>query len=814
MSSALPIQAVYNELVSQLTTQPRVLLQAPPGAGKSTWLPLQLMLDGHFKRIIMLEPRRLAARNIAGFLAAQLGESVGERVGLRIRQEVKVSARTQLEIVTEGTLTRLLQADPELDGVDLLIFDEFHERSLAADTALAFALESQMALRDDLHVLVMSATLDSERYQQFLACPLVRSDGRSFPIDEIYVPLKDESRWLEHIPAMVRQALKDQTGSILVFLPGQKEIRYVSDALRDIFNAQPELMLATLSGDQDKQAQQAAIEPAPAGMRKVVLTTNVAETSLTIEGIRIVVDSGKRRAAHYNLRTGVSELVTQSISRSSAVQRAGRAGRIEAGVVYRLGSKALFERRDAHDRADILCSDLSGLMLEAKVWGSEVTELALLDAPTEAQLSKAQALLRSLELIDDRDRVTVLGKQVQSLGADPRYGHMLLKSKALEADYPGITRLGCYFIALLESRVSVSAELSIALQQQALKPHGAFRQQLSYWLRRAQLQQAQGELAVEHLPVVIALAFPDRLAKRRGQGWVLANGAGVNAHKEYWLDANYLAIADLGGHKGQQIFSATAFEPKQLYTALPYLFTEQDVCEFEQKSGQFIHEHRICLGHWVYLAKPATGPVDTALRTQAWLTLLRQQGLLIFNAYVDCEDLLTRMTLAQRLYPEEFRALDEQSLLKHLESWLGPYLDNIKQLPQLKKLDLHAALLSTLEWSQQQRLNALLPQRITVPSGSNIRIQYQLDGPARLAVRMQEVYGMSHSPVLCEGRLPVLMELLSPAQRPLQLTQDLAHFWQSSYREVQKEMKGRYPKHFWPDDPATAQATNRVKSRM
>lgn len=814
MSTVLPIQAVYDQLLSQLTTQTRVLLQAPPGAGKSTWLPMQLMLGGHFKRIIMLEPRRLAARNIARFLAAQLNEAVGERVGLRIRQEVRVSARTQLEIVTEGTLTRLLQADPELEGVDLLIFDEFHERSLAADTALAFALESQQALRDDLHILVMSATLDSERYQQFLDCPVVRSDGRSFPIDEIYSPLKDESRWLEQIPSIVRQALSDQTGSILVFLPGQKEIRYVSDALQDTIVAEPHLLLATLSGEQDKQTQQAAIAPAPKGMRKVVLTTNVAETSLTIEGIRVVVDSGKRRAAQYNLRTGVSELITQSISRSSAVQRAGRAGRIEAGVVYRLGSKALFERRDAHDRPDILCSDLSGLMLEAKVWGSEICELALLDMPTDAQLAKANELLSALELLDSRGRVTPLGKQVQSLGADPRFGHMLLKSQELETEYPGIVELGCCFVALLESRISAPAELSVALQQQATRPHPAFRQQLLFWLRRARLQHTSGELAIEHLPLVVALAFPDRLAKRRGQGWVLANGAGVSAHKEFWQDANYLAIADLGGYKGQQIFSATAFEPKHLQSALPHLFTERDICEFEQKSGQFVHEQRLYLGHWIYTAKPAPGPIDTQLRTEAWLTLVRQQGLSIFKDYANCEELLTRMTLAQTLYPQEFQAIDEAGLLAKVEAWLAPYLNDVKQLPQLKKLDLYTALLSNLEWAQQQRLNVLLPQRITVPSGSNIRIHYQLDGPARLSVRMQEVYGMSHSPVLCEGRLPVLMELLSPAQRPLQLTQDLAHFWQSSYREVQKEMKGRYPKHFWPDDPATAQATNRVKSRM
>ncbi|KZW99091.1 ATP-dependent helicase HrpB [Pseudoalteromonas luteoviolacea] len=810
----LPIEEVYSQLVEQLSSQQTVLLQAPPGAGKSTWLPLQLMKDGHFKRIVMLEPRRLAARNIAQFLASQLNESVGEQVGLRIRQEVKVSTRTRLEIVTEGMLTRMIQQDPELSDIDLLIFDEFHERSLAADTALAFALESQAALREDLKILVMSATLDSERYQSFLACPVVQSEGRSFPIEERYITLKDEGQWLLQIAPMVRQALSEQSGSILVFLPGQKEIRFVANALLKELEQNPQLQLTTLYGDQSKASQQAAIAPAQSGQRKVVLTTNVAETSLTIEGIRVVIDSGKRRAGVFNLRTGVTELTTLSISRASAIQRAGRAGRIEPGVVYRLGSKAMFERRDAHDKPDILSSDISGLILEAKVWGTSVAELPLLDRPSEAQISQAELLLIELEALDEQGKLQGLGSKMQSLGGEPRYAHMLLKVQQLEERLPGITRLACYFMALQDSKVKCAPELSLSLQQLQQKAPLQFTKQLQYWCKRAQIECDATELATEHIAIVVALAYPDRLAKRRGNGFVLANGAGVQAHSEYWLDAPFLAIAQLGGHKGQSIFSATAFAPNELEDILPHLFTARTVCEFDQKSAQFIHQDRVYLGQCVISAKPSSMPLDQTARTAAWLNIVQRQGLSLFNQFQECAPLLVRLQLAERLYPEEFELCNEADLLASVDTWLAPYLNDIKQFNQLKKLDLKAALVARVDWQKQQRLNELLPERIAVPSGSNLRIHYQLGGPARLAVKMQEVYGMSQSPVLCEGRLPILMELLSPAHRPLQLTQDLAHFWQTSYREVQKEMKGRYPKHFWPDDPATALATNKVKSRM
>ena len=787
------------------------LLQAPPGAGKSTWLPLNLMRDGHFKRIVMLEPRRLAARNIANYLASCQGELVGQSVGLRIRGESKVSANTRLEIVTEGMLTRMLQNDPELSDVDLLIFDEFHERSIAADTSLAFALETQAALREDLTILLMSATLDTQRYVDFFDCPIVQSQGRSFPIDEVYIPLKDESRWLDAVPQIIKQALSEQTGSALVFLPGQREIVRVQQALGDL---PADCEVFTLFGEQDKTQQQAAIAPAIQGMRKVVLTTNVAETSLTIEGIRIVVDSGKRRAASFNLKTGVTELTTQSISRSSAVQRAGRAGRIEPGVVYRLGSKQTFERRNSHDNPEILTCDISQLMLEAKLWGADINELTLLDKPTEQQTKQALSLLQMLEAVDDKGKLTALGGKMLTFGADIRLAHMLLKAQQLEQQCAGIYRLAIYLVALLESRVNCAAELNVALHSMQQRPHPVFKQQLKYWYSRLKVNDDKSELKSEYLSVLVALAYPDRIAKKRGNGYLLANGAGAELNSNYWHNDEYLAIATMGGHKGGRIFTASALSPFELEEYLPHLFTEQTRCEYDEKAGRFIHQDEVKLGAITLSSQPSKQKLDKNERAKAWLNLFKKHGFALFNEQTDAQQLLIRMSLAYKLLPEQFPAITEQSLIDQADTWLGVYLQDIKTLEQLKKFNYFEALQNCFDWQQQTALKALLPLRLTVPSGSNIKISYQLDGPAKLSVRMQEVYGMTSSPLLAQGKMPLLMELLSPGKRSLQLTQDLAHFWATSYREVQKEMKGRYPKHFWPDDPANSVATNKVKSRM
>jgi len=815
----LPVQDVYAELVDALKAHDRVLLQAPPGAGKSTWLPLQLVRDGHFKHIVMLEPRRLAARSIANYLAHLQREKLGQSIGLRIRQEKLVGKQTKLEVVTEGMLTRMLQNDPELIGIDCLIFDEFHERSVAADTALAFALETQSALRDDLKILIMSATLDAERLVAQFDCPVVSSKGRSYPIDEIYHPLKDEKRWLDEMPKLIKHAIAEQSGSCLVFLPGQREINRVANQLANLGDA---ISICPLYGNQAKAVQQAAIAPSKQGERKIVLATNVAETSLTIEGIRIVVDSGKKRAAKFNLNTGVTELKTVNVSMSSAIQRAGRAGRIEPGVVYRLGSKETFNRREQHDTPDILNSDISQLLLEAKGWGTMLEELTFLDMPSMAQQRQGEELLFMLEAADENNKLTLLGKKMLELGTDIRWAHMLIKAKELDSVLPGIESLSVYLLAMLDSRVNQNAELSADLQAQLNSPHALFTKQLNYWLKRAKLKPAK-DLRISLLPIVLALAYPDRLAKRRGQGYLLANGAGVNLRQGYWLNDDYIAIADLGGQDGKHIFSATAVDIQTLTETLPHLFNQKRVCEFIEDSGRFLYEKRLMLNRIIVGKETINAPVDEEIRGKAWIDLIQRKGFSIFHCYSnnlaqrdsnEFNQLLIRMTLAHQHFPEEYPEISEAYLRMSLTNWLAPYLSEINKLDQLTKMDLSTPLKNCFDWDEQQALDALLPKRLEVPSGSKPSISYQLEGPAKLSVRMQEVYGLSSSPELCKGKINLLMDLLSPARRSLQLTQDLEGFWKGSYKAIQKEMKGRYPKHYWPDNPEAAKATSKTKAKM
>lgn len=815
----LPITDVYPALVDTLKHHDMALLQAPPGAGKSTWLPLQLIRDGVFQHIIMLEPRRLAARNIASYLAQQQNEALGQSIGLRIRQEKYVSKNTKLEVVTEGMLTRMLQNDPELNGVDCIIFDEFHERSVAVDTALAFALETQEALRDDLKILLMSATLDADKIVAKFACPVITSQGRSYPIDEVYYPLKDDKRWLDEIPVLIRKAIKEQSGSCLVFLPGRREINRVAQQLLGIDET---IRICPLYGDQTKAQQQAAIAPAKHGERKIVLATNVAETSLTIEGIRIVVDSGKKRAAKFNLNTGVTELETVNVSMSSAIQRAGRAGRIESGVVYRLGSKESFNRRESHDTPDILSSDISPLLLETKQWGADINELTLLDPPSESQQRQGNDLLFMLEALDDQQKLTALGKQMLQLGTDIRWAHMLIKAKELDVDLPGIESLSIYLLALLDSRVSQQAELSEGLQAQCHSPHPAFSKQLKFWLKRLNGKPCS-QLKMSLLPLLVALAYPDRLAKRRGEGYVLANGAGVDCRSDYWLNDEFIAIAELGGRQGKRIFSATSIDIHQLKETLPHLFQKKQVCEFNEKSGHFLYENRLMLNAIVVTKKTITSAVDEDIRTTAWIDLIQRKGFGLFHCFTnnvsekdsnDVSQLLTRMTLAHQNFSREYPEISEAFLLTTLETWLAPYLSEVKNLDQLKKVDLSEPLKNCFDWNLQTAVDSLLPKRLRVPSGSNVSICYQLNGPAKLSVRMQEVYGLSSTPQLCKGKIPLLIDLLSPARRSLQLTQDLEGFWKGSYRSIQKEMKGRYPRHFWPDNPEESKATSKTKAKM
>ena len=810
---------MYPDLVETLKHHDMALLQAPPGAGKSTWLPLQLIRDGHFKHIVMLEPRRLAARNIANYLAQCQNEKLGESIGLRIRQEKFVSKNTKLEIVTEGMLTRMLQNDPELTDIDCIIFDEFHERSIAADTALAFALETQAAFRDNLKILLMSATLDADKIQAKFNCPVITSEGRSYLIEEAYHPLRDEQRWLDEIPALIKKAINEQAGSCLVFLPGQREINRVAQQLLGLSD---NIHICPLYGDQTKKTQQTAITPAKTGERKIVLATNVAETSLTIEGIRIVIDSGKKRAAKFNLNTGVTELKTVNISIASAVQRAGRAGRIEPGVVYRLGSKETFKRRESHDIPDILSSDISPLLLETKQWGTDLNQLVLLDKPTLAQQQQANDLLFMLEAVDNQNKLTELGKQLLQLGTDIRWAHMLIKAKKLESQLAGIELLSIYLLALLESRVSQQAELTSALQVQLKSPHPIFTKQLQFWLKRLNHKPCS-ILEISYLPLLVALAYPDRLGKRRGEGYLLANGAGVDYRNDQWINDEFIAIAELGGKQGTHIFSATAIDIHLLEEHLPHLFQHKQVCEFIEKNGRFSYEDRLMLNAIVVNKKPINTAIDEATRTTAWITLIKKKGFGLFNCFTnnlaekdanDVIQLLIRMTLAHKHFRDEYPTMNEQYLLTTLDTWLAPFLNNVHNLDQLRKVDLIEPLKNCFDWNMQTSLDALLPKRLKVPSGSKISISYQLNGPAKLSVRMQEVYSLSSTPELCKGKIPLLMDLLSPAHRSLQLTQDLEGFWKGSYHEIQKEMKGRYPRHFWPSNPESATATSKTKNKM
>ena len=812
----LPIQSVYNELTQSLSCSSRVILQAPPGAGKSTWLPLNLITDNHFKRIVMLEPRRLAARNIATYLAQCLNEKLGETIGLHIRGEHYCSEKTRLEIVTEGMLTRMLQQDPELSDIDLIIFDEFHERSLQAETALALALETQMGYREDLKLLIMSATLDGERLSTHFDAPLIQSEGRSFAITEHYVPLKKESDWLDKVAPTVVTAMTTESGSALVFLPGQKEINTVLSALSAAQNngeLDKNINLFTLYGQQDKKTQQLAIKPCEGTTRKIVLTTNVAETSLTIEGIRIVIDSGKEKITQFNEKNGISQLLTTNISKSSAIQRAGRAGRIEAGCVYRLGSKEHFERRASHQLPEILRSDISQLVLECANWGTSLADLVLLDQPSEKQLSASIKLLQMLEALDDELNITSLGQEMLSFGTEIRFAHLLIKAKKLEAEYAGILILAVYLVSLFSSQQAREAALESALTRQLNNPHPSFKKELSLWLKRLRISPVSS-LRLEYLPIVMALAFPDRVAQMRGQGLRLANGAGAQLQQDFPLQAEYLVIGDMGGASGQHVFNACRCDLPLLQAVLPHLFREIDIAQFDEKVGRFIAEKRQCLGELVISRKPSSIKIGKDEKALAWCELLAKKGWHLLDINESVNQYIVRLSLANRFFPDEFPNISKQSLFDSFATWLAPYLGEMNSLAELKKLNVSDILKGLLDWQQQTRLDDVLPERITVPTGSKLKINYQVDGPAKLSVKMQEMYGIAQTPRLALGKLPMAIELLSPAMRPLQITQDLAGIWTTSYRDVQKEMKGRYPKHFWPDAPANAQATRRVKSRM
>ncbi|HEJ9080616.1 ATP-dependent helicase HrpB [Serratia marcescens] len=808
--SSLPVSAVLDELLAALQSAPQVLLHAPTGAGKSTWLPLQLLAKAGLPgRIIMLEPRRLAAKNVAYRLAQQLGEEPGQTVGYRMRAESKSGPQTRLEVVTEGILTRMLQQDAELQGVSLVILDEFHERSLQADLALALLLDVQQGLRDDLKLLIMSATLDNARLSQLLPeAPVVVSEGRSFPVERLYQPLASHQRLEDGVAAAVKRLLAEQPGSLLLFLPGVAEINWVLERLTGEVASDTDL--CPLYGALPLAQQQKAIQPAAPGRRKVVLATNIAETSLTIEGIRLVVDSGLERVARYDVRNGLTRLATQRISQASMVQRAGRAGRLEPGLCWHLFAKEQAERAAEHAEPDILQSDLTGFWLELLQWGChDPAQLTWLDAPPAAALTAARALLRRLGATDDGDKLTAPGRQMAALGCEPRLAAMLVAGATLSAD--GLATAALLAALLEEPPRGGQMDIGYWLS----RPQANWRQRAAQLAKR--LPQRAGQVDVELVPRLLAQAFTDRIAQRRGQDgrYLLANGLGAAMNQDEALSrAPWLIVPSLlQGHNSPdaRILLALPVDIEALAAQLPAMVMQRTAVEWDEEKGTLRAWKRQQIGRLTLRAQPLAKPADEELQ-QALLDWVRAQGLAVLNWEGAAEQLRVRLQCAQAWLPEaEWPAMDEEPLLAALEQWLLPSLNGVRDLRGLKQVNIAEALSRLLDWQQKQRLDNALPTHYTVPTGSRLPIRYEAGKPPALAVRLQEVFGEQRSPMLAEGRIPVVLELLSPAHRPLQITGDLAAFWQGAYREVQKEMKGRYPKHVWPDDPATAVPTRRTK---
>ncbi|EGQ8244787.1 TPA: ATP-dependent helicase HrpB [Vibrio parahaemolyticus] len=818
--SQLPIEAVMPQLLTAVKHQHQVILKAAPGAGKSTYFPLQLIQNQVVTgKVIMLEPRRLAARNIARYLAEQLGEQVGQRVGYRVRGETKVSASTQLEIVTEGVMTRMIQNDPELDGVDLLIFDEFHERSIHADTALALSLEVQEALRDDLKLVVMSATLDQEALQSLLpeAC-YIESEGRSFAVETRYAPLTANDHLSTVMAKNIESLMNKESGSLLAFLPGVAAIKQVQERLSHLPD---DVEVCPLYGQLSFTEQQKAISPAEKGKRKVVLATNIAETSLTIEGIRLVVDSGLERVARFDLKNGLTRLEQTRIAQSSAIQRAGRAGRIEEGICVRLYSESQLKQQPQVPQPEILHSDLASLVMELAFWGTtDIHELKWLDIPSAAALRQAKQLLFSLGLITEQGQLTAEGKQAHDLGVEPRAAAMLIKS---QSHSDKMVNVALAAVALIEEPERNTTNIAHSLHRWLSGSHP----KKSLLLKRAQslaykldTMFSLREVDEDVLPLVLSLAFPDRIAQQRTNQFgrfALANGHGAECRPDDMLGGcEYLVAIDLmrSHSNSSQIHLACELDVNILQTTFDSLFSTKEVVDWDEKKGRLVAEKQRKLGQLVIERVSLPNPGKEKM-TQALLTYVRRQGLSSLNWTPAAESLLERIRCAVDWLPEQaWPMFDEASLLDSLDEWLEPYMTSVASVKDLSKINLVEALNARLGWPLNQHLDEWLPEHYQLPTGTKKRIRYQHGHEPVLSVRMQEVFGESTSPTVALGRKRLVLELLSPAQRPLQVTSDLAAFWNGSYKDVQKEMKGRYPKHVWPDDPANHVATTKTKRQL
>ncbi|MBN7769884.1 ATP-dependent helicase HrpB [Marinobacter daepoensis] len=820
----LPIETLLPELKQTLEANTTALLQAPPGAGKTTRVPLAL-LDAPWRndrKILMLEPRRLAARSAARFMAKQLGEAPGQTVGYRTRLDTRVSEATRIEVVTEGILTRLIQNDPLLEDYAAVLFDEFHERSLQADLGLALVRESQQALREDLRLLVMSATLDTEPLAHVLGdVPVLTSEGRAFPVAVLYRPLPRQGRLVDQVVATIQEALRDQTGSLLVFLPGAGEIRRVAQQLTGQLPGNT--VLAPLYGNLKAEEQDQAIAPAAQGTRKLVLATAIAETSLTIEGVRVVIDAGQQRRAVFDPNSGMTRLVTGKVSKASAEQRKGRAGRVEPGVCYRLWSESEQFGLAGHTPPEIQAADLAPLVLELAQWGARAPEqVAWIDAPPKAHWQQAVDLLHWLDLLDAEGAITEHGKAARELGLHPRLAHMVIRARAL-----GLGPLAAELAAILEERDLLGPGAGADLHERVLVLRGGRSPRGLDTARLKAVQQAARRLSREgpagELPVasevgrVLALAYPDRIARRRAgimPRYQLSNGKGAVLREDDRLAREeWLVAADLDGKAREStIYLAAPADLATLELDLAAHVKESEEAQWDDRRGLVVARHVRKLGALVLAEKPLP-QVAPELVLQGLLDAVRRKGLDSLPWSDRARQWRARVQLLSARFTGEWPSVSDEALLSTLDHWLAPFMTGMQRWSDLARLDLVPALTSLLDYSKQQQLDKLAPPKLTIPTGQSVMLDYTADNGPVLAAKLQALFGWTETPAIAGGRVPVVIHLLSPAQRPLAVTADLGSFWRNVYPDVRKDNRGRYPKHPWPEDPLTAQAQQGVKKR-
>jgi ATP-dependent helicase HrpB len=824
MLQPLPIDEAIPALRHALTHARACVLEAPPGAGKTTRAPLALLGEAWMegKKILMLEPRRVAARAAASRMSSEIGQPLGGTVGYRVRMDSMVGPSTRIEVLTEGLLTRRLQSDSGLSGVGLLIFDEFHERSLHADLGLALAREVQDVLNEDLRILVMSATLDGARVSALLGgAPVVRSEGRIFPVETIYAPSAKPPA--QAMADAVRRAIRETEGGILAFLPGEGEIGRTLRELEPL-RQDPLISIRPLYGALTSADQDAAIRAAPAGVRKIVLATAIAETSLTIEDVRVVIDSGLQRLPQYDPASGFSRLVTQPVSLASADQRRGRAGRVSSGTCYRLWEEPRTRSLRAYTPPEILTSDLAPFALSLAQWGvGDPAGLALLDQPPQAVFTEARALLTGLDAINSSGRLTSHGREMAGFGAHPRLAHMMIRASergegataaaaAAVLNERDVLRLGP---GIHDVDLRTRLDLFATAGGDARADRGALaraREQAKQWRRQLGADEA---VNVEAAGRMIALAFPERVAQGRGKGgfkMVSGRGAALDAADALSKEP-YLAVAALdGGDANAKVHMAAPLAAQDIEDIFAAQVIEIESVAWDQMEKAVSARAERRLGA-IALKSHTLQNVPPVRTGAALLDGVRQMGLGSLPWPDEAQSLRARTAFAASIEPDaDWPDMSEQRLLETIERWLEPFLIGITRASQFPRIDTLEALKALLPWDKAKRLDMLAPPALTVPSGSVIRIDYSQDGPV-MAVRLQEVFGLTETPRVGGGKVPVLLHLLSPARRPVQVTKDLKSFWANGYPEVKKDLKGRYPKHFWPDDPWTAQATARAKPR-